>query len=321
MSVRQRCIYCLKEAEFDSEHVIPRCAIKSIRNAPALYGEVCALCNNHFGYIDSITAPFALTAVLTALDGRNTRYGDLENFGVSHCAVRIRTRAFPMLDGARCFVSSTASTGYTMHLEPRIALLKTDHGFDMIHPERLSRFVSRPFFKGVYTGKGVFVSLSDPAGQTAQQPDFELIPLSEQERLLAVQVMHEALENQINRAVAKMSFNFLAWIAGRRKYHRHRIELHSGSFDGLRAFVRGGITETPIARRVRNVFERDGKMVHYIRLCVESSGPHCELVAYVGLFDLAQWRVRLTAIDQCDFPYDIRYEWDFASGGCSWKRA
>lgn len=165
-----RCIYCLRDDRgADSEHVIPRCAIKSIKHAPALHGEVCKSCNNDLSYVDSIAAPFILTAVITALDGANTRYSGMNDFGIHHYCVRLRANEMKLLNGARCFVSSSAATGYSMHLETRVALMRHDNGFDLMHPEKFKRIISATNRKTCYTGEAILVGFEETT--SLQFPD------------------------------------------------------------------------------------------------------------------------------------------------------
>jgi hypothetical protein len=313
-----RCIYCLKfDQGTDSEHVIPRCAIKSIKHAPALHGEVCANCNNVLGHVDSIAVPLTLTAVLTALDGANTKYAGMEDFGVSHYCIRLRANEMKLLNGARCFVSSSAAHGYTMHLESRIALLKHDNGFDLVHPERLERLAPRSAERTFYTGEAIFVGFDQKTSLSKLPDSLRVRPLSELERQWAISTMRAGFEDQLGRAVAKMAFNFLAWIAGRSKYHRHSLDLYGQKFDALRAaIVQQKAPDKPYVKRSGPEFERTGRREHFIRLKVERG----QLVAEVGLFDMARWRVALAEIEESDFPYDVQYAWDFELGGCSGKR-
>jgi hypothetical protein len=298
--------------------VIPRCAIKSIKHAPALHGEVCKRCNNLLGHVDSIAAPLTLTAVITALDGFNTRFSGMEDFGVPHYCIRLRANEMKLLNGARCFVSSTAATGYTIHLESRIALLKHDHGFDLVHPQRLGRLGPSSNERTLYTGEGIFVGFENASSlQTDLYAPVKLRMLSELEKRWAIATVRDGFEDQLGRAVAKMSFNFLAWIAGRRKYHRHGVDLYGAKFDDLRAAIcRKSAPSKPFAKRVPGV-ERKGVLQHSIRLHVENG----QLLAHINLFDMAAWQVILAdAIAESDFPYDLQYHWDFSIGGCSWKK-
>jgi hypothetical protein len=238
-----RCIYCLDEkdiAEFDTEHVVP-VAFGGFKNAPVLKNQVCVACNSYFGkYLDIALARRAGEGLQRYLSGVR-RPEDLEKF--RYDLVRLSADAEGDYKGAMLnFVPDPAAPqGVRLTPAPQVGFALADStGFKYYRLDEVEAGLWQSD-RSVDWTRGIKIIATDPdpiratlAAQgvtmrkwrTMEPPESQagMIDVIEEWRWTPVQ----------QRALAKIAFNYLAYVHGARFVLR-------AEFDSTRRFIRRGV--------------------------------------------------------------------------------
>jgi hypothetical protein len=219
-----RCIYCLRDlsdSDFSTEHVLQQ-SLGKFRNNLTLPDLVCADCNNYFGRtIDLMLGRGSMEAVL------RLNYGVQPPEKVRHLR-RNRVRFTWNTDGdwAGLILERVVESGrLVVRPIPQVGFAKTtgtglmyvseeilaDNSLplpDRIDPQRPPFIVANS-----EETRGRLVHLLETRGITFK-PGREILWPAKGAQTLSVKV-EGRIDTSILRCVAKIAFNYLAWIAGR----------------------------------------------------------------------------------------------------------
>jgi hypothetical protein len=244
------CIYCSPDqptrVSFTKDHVVPK-AFGKFKNNPVLQWTVCKECNQFFGdNLEGLLARGSLNSILRLNYGIRTA-GAVTEIGKYKDRVRFCLSTKDEYDGLMLELLDydTVENEFVVGRIPQVGFPRLDgSGYVYIAERDLDRpekplppgiDASGPNTKLIYDSEGTKQRiLRILARRSIREPKITEEGLRLKDEQIVIVVAKSTIDNVILRSIAKIAFNYLAWIAGTDFVAR-------SDFNPIRSYIRYGI--------------------------------------------------------------------------------